>query len=97
MQSKAFTETVCEGFTTTIKCANGKIRIIDAEYGRQDKKTCNDGQAKDTNCSYGKAKQKTAKLCDNKSKCVLESSNEIYKPDPCPGNSKYLIVKYACN
>ncbi|KAJ8300113.1 hypothetical protein KUTeg_021632, partial [Tegillarca granosa] len=66
-----------------MKCKEGSIKIKSAMYGRQNKQSCKDANAKNINCSAGRAENKVKKQCDGKKQCNLQASNSVYG-DPCP-------------
>ncbi len=89
----------CEGNTLNIKCDNGRITVISANYGRLSKTKCNtDGRkpVKSTNCRSAKSFDIVKDKCNNKRQCSVQATNGIFG-DPCDGTYKYLNVKYSCS
>ncbi|XP_068743673.1 uncharacterized protein [Montipora capricornis] len=88
--------TICEGKTANLTCKDGqKIRIKQANYGRQNKQVCNTGPILTTNCKAGKSLGIVQKACHGKARCVLSANNSVFG-DPCIGTYKYLAVQYSC-
>ena len=87
---------ICERNKTTISCKNGRnLAILDAIYGRSDRKTCNIGRILSTNCCAAKSLSVVKSACQGKASCVLHANNSVFG-DPCHGTYKYLLVKYKC-
>lgn len=86
--------TVCESKKATITCKKGKkIEIVQANYGRLNKRTCRKSPV--TNCRAAKSLALVQSTCHKKARCVLRASNNVFG-DPCKGVAKYLLVKYKC-
>lgn len=89
---------VCEGENLSLMCAAGEVlKIMDAEYGRNDGTTCAlYPNFNNTKClSHQDAFYRVRLRCHNKRRCSIKSSNDEFG-DPCPSMIKYLKVKYAC-
>lgn len=89
----------CEGSTLNIKCDNGRINVISANYGRLSKTECNpDGRRPVTsaNCKAGGSFGIVKLICNNQRRCTVQATNGIFT-DPCYGTHKYLDVKYSCS
>ena len=93
---KSKSVTICEGKKATLTCKKGrKISIVKANYGRLNKRTCNKGPIRSTNCKAAKSVALVRNTCHGKARCVLSASNSVFG-DPCGGTYKYLAVKYKC-
>jgi len=66
---------------------NMKIRIVSAKYG-------NDWFGK-SKCSASSALPKVKEECEDKNKCSIEVSNDVFG-DPCPFLTKRLKICYYC-
>ena len=87
---------VCESQRKTLSCpCGGKIDVLEASYGRQDRQTCSHPFIQTTNCHAGNSLSIVKSQCNNKSSCSLFASNSVFG-DPCEGTYKYLRVKYRC-
>ncbi|KAJ7393770.1 kti12, chromatin associated [Desmophyllum pertusum] len=93
-EDKPKSVTVCESKKATITCKKGKkIEIVQANYGRLNKRTCRKSPV--TNCRAAKSLALVQSTCHKKARCVLRASNNVFG-DPCKGVAKYLLVKYKC-
>ena len=93
---QAIQNTVCEHGRTTLKCpCGGKINVLEASYGRNDRYTCWHSSIRTTNCHASNSLSIVRGKCNSKSSCVLFASNSVFG-DPCWGTYKYLRVKYHC-
>lgn len=82
-----------------MSCAEGKIRIKNAFYGRQNTKTCVNRKYGDswiTSCNSD-VTQVIKSVCENKTNyIILANTQSLNVPDPCPFISKYVQVRYSC-
>lgn len=85
----------CEGQRLQVECRNGRIKIHEVMYGRQNRHVCRDGNANNSNCKARHAHPKVTNKCENNRNCNVPASNNFFG-DPCPGTSKYLEVHYSC-
>lgn len=93
---KPKTFTICENKKATLSCKNGKkISILQANYGRLNKRTCKKAPMLSTKCKAAKSVALVRSTCHGKARCVLHASNKVFG-DPCGGTTKYLLVKYKC-
>ncbi|CAH1401447.1 unnamed protein product, partial [Nezara viridula] len=89
---------VCEGENLSLTCnADEVIKIMDAEYGRNDGTTCSSyPNFNNSQClSHENALYRVKQRCHNKRRCNMKSSSDEFG-DPCPNMIKYLEVKYVC-
>jgi len=87
---------ICEYKTANISCKKGeKINIVQANYGRLDKRACTKSPIPSTNCRAAKSLAIVQSTCHKKASCALHASNKVFG-DPCRGILKYLLVKYKC-
>nr|AAI22103.1 Zgc:152936 [Danio rerio] len=92
--------TACEGSVLRLSCpGHTKIKILAANYGRTDKKTCNINlsprQVRNTNCRSSNSLPRVSARCDGRESCYVPATNGVFS-DPCPRTYKYLTVKYCC-
>ncbi|XP_015768378.1 PREDICTED: rhamnose-binding lectin-like [Acropora digitifera] len=88
--------TICEHERQTISCEGGAtISVLEASYGRHDRKTCPKEPIRTTNCSAGSSLSVVQSSCNDQASCNLFASNSVFG-DPCFGTVKYLQVKYEC-
>ncbi|KAG1960985.1 L-rhamnose-binding lectin CSL3-like [Pimephales promelas] len=89
----------CEGESVRLKCDLGFIKIIKANYGRTDRKTCASGKpakrVSDKKCSTSASLSIMSARCDGRKICTVPAENSVFT-DPCPGTSKYLDISYDC-
>lgn len=89
--------TICEGRAAKLTCKAGrKMKIVQARYGRSNKRTCKGGPIRTTKCKATKSLAIVRKYCQRKASCVLRANNSVFG-DPCFGTYKYLKVKYRCS
>ncbi|XP_074615413.1 L-rhamnose-binding lectin ELEL-1-like isoform X2 [Acropora palmata] len=89
--------TICEGRAAKLACKAGqKMKIVQARYGRSNKRTCKGGPIRTTKCKATKSLAIVRKYCHGKASCVLRANNSVFG-DPCFGTYKYLAVKYRCS
>ena len=89
---------VCEGETKEIKCESmSKIRVLWANYGRLNPKTCPDRRTSNMNCRALTSLNNVRKICQDKTACTLRSNSGSFGGDPCGGTYKYLLVGYKCD
>ncbi|NP_001095862.2 uncharacterized protein LOC795554 precursor [Danio rerio] len=93
------TVTACEGSILRLSCPGSKIRILAANYGRTDRKTCIKNrpphQIRKTNCRSSSSLSIVSSWCDGRQSCNVPATNSVFS-DPCYGTYKYLRVKYCC-
>ncbi|XP_073792767.1 uncharacterized protein isoform X1 [Danio rerio] len=93
------TETACEGSILRLTCPGRKIRILGANYGRTDRKTCIQNrpphEIRKTNCRSSSSLSIVSSWCDGRQSCNVPATNSVFS-DPCYGTYKYLRVKYCC-
>lgn len=88
--------TICEHERQTISCEGGAtISVLEASYGRHDRKTCPKEPIRTTNCNAGSSLSVVNSSCNDQASCNLFASNSVFG-DPCVGTVKYLQVKYEC-
>jgi hypothetical protein len=86
----------CEGKMLKLTCEkNQEIIIESAFYGRRSVSICKHSAMKNTSCEARGLLEAVRRLCQNKSNCELQASNNIVG-DPCSGTNKYLQVNYKC-
>lgn len=89
--------TICESKAAKVACKAGqKMKIVQARYGRSNKRTCKGGPIRTTKCKATKSLAIVRKYCHEKASCVLRANNSVFG-DPCVGTYKYLTVKYRCS
>ena len=89
---------VCEGKTKEIRCESmSKIRVLWANYGRLNPKTCPHSSIKTINCRASISLDIVRDICQGKTACTLESNNGFFDGDPCGETHKYLLVEYICD
>nr|NP_001103589.1 zgc:172218 precursor [Danio rerio]AAI54048.1 MGC172218 protein [Danio rerio] len=94
------TVTACEGSILRLSCpVYSKIRVLAANYGRTDRKTCiknrPPGEIRNTNCRSSSSLSIVSSWCDGRQSCNVPATNSVFS-DPCYGTYKYLAVKYCC-
>nr|XP_055043507.1 uncharacterized protein LOC129430375 [Misgurnus anguillicaudatus] len=96
---KAVNLITCEGETAKPTCAQGTIKVLSANYGRTDSKTCSSGrpagQISNAKCTQNTTLSVLTTQCDGKQNCFIVVGNTAFT-DPCPGTYKYLNVSYEC-
>ena len=88
-----------EGLTQPLSCPPNQniYRINFADFGGV-LGNCTSGFSIDPSCTTFNASMALARqLCLGKPSCVLDSSNAVWGPDPCPGYPKTLAVDAACD
>ncbi|XP_015762776.1 PREDICTED: EGF-like repeat and discoidin I-like domain-containing protein 3 isoform X1 [Acropora digitifera] len=89
---------VCEHKTKEIRCESmSKIRVLWANYGRLNPKTCPHGPTSNINCRASTSLNNVRKICQDKTACTLSSTSGSFGGDPCLGTHKYLLVGYKCD
>ena len=89
---------VCEKKTKEIRCESmGKIRVLWANYGRLNPKTCPHRSTSNINCRASASLNNVRKVCQDKTACTLKSNSGSFGGDPCGGTYKYLLVGYKCD
>lgn len=83
-----------------IKCAEGVIDIISANYGRLSKTECTRKQGipisyATTNCRHSNSMDALKKRCNKQKQCSIKIFKEI-GPDPCVGIEKYMEAEFQC-
>jgi hypothetical protein len=89
-----------EGVTQTLSCpeaGQNVYHVLFADYGTPSG-NCSAGFQVDPTCTTSASAVARAKLlCLGKPGCALESSNDVWGPDPCPGQPKTLTVQVDCD
>ncbi|XP_048048487.1 L-rhamnose-binding lectin CSL3-like [Megalobrama amblycephala] len=71
----------------------GFIKVLKANYGRTDCKTCASGKPADqlsnTRCLAQSSLSTMSARCDGTKSCTIPAVNSVFS-DPCYGTSKYL-------
>ncbi|XP_015764736.1 PREDICTED: uncharacterized protein LOC107343668 [Acropora digitifera] len=89
---------VCEDQTMEIRCESvSKIRVLWANYGRLNPKTCPHPSTSNINCRASTSLNYVREICQGKTACTLRSNNGLFGGDPCGGTHKYLLVGYKCD
>nr|BAF45138.1 rhamnose binding lectin [Tribolodon brandtii] len=90
---------VCEGESARLNCDLGFIKVIKANYGRTDCKTCASGKPatriSNKHCSTEASLSIMSSRCDGSKSCTVPAVNSVFA-DPCVGTYKYLAVSYNC-
>ena len=74
---------ICEHRRATISCQSGKkISVLEASYGRHDRRTCPHPSIRTTSCHAGSSFWIVRARCNNKTSCSLFASNSVFG-DPC--------------
>ncbi|KAL9985738.1 hypothetical protein ACROYT_G008178 [Oculina patagonica] len=90
------TKTVCEFEKATISCLNGgKIKVVEASFGRHDHSTCSHSAIHTIECHAENSLSVMQSRCDQNPSCELYADTIVFG-DPCPGTYKYLEVKFTC-
>ncbi|XP_068079644.1 L-rhamnose-binding lectin CSL3 isoform X2 [Danio rerio] len=96
----AKTSVTCEGKQSGLKCEYGRIKIIAANYGRTDDRTCLQRRPfrrhLNTDCYSPKSLALVTKRCEGTRLCSVSASNDVFS-DPCSGTRKYLWISYYCS
>ncbi|XP_078356209.1 uncharacterized protein LOC144641025 [Oculina patagonica] len=88
---------ICENHKANVNCPSGKIiDVLDANYGRLDRRTCIHVSMSDINCVSSNSLGIVQNKCSCKTSCELLANNREFGGDPCAGTYKYLEVKYRC-
>ncbi|XP_056589526.1 L-rhamnose-binding lectin CSL2-like [Triplophysa dalaica] len=89
----------CESETAPLSCVKGTIKVLSANYGRTDQKTCSTGkpanQLTNVQCTQSTSLSVLSTQCDGKPDCSIAVNNAVFG-DPCVGTYKYLNVSYTC-
>ena len=89
---------VCEHKTKEIRCESmSKIRVLWANYGRLNPKTCPHESIRTINCQASNSLNYVRNICQDKTACTLRSNSGSFGGDPCVGTYKYLLVAYKCD
>ena len=89
-----------EGTTQTLACPAGQnvFRVNFADFGNVGGSNSTCDFTSDPKCTTAAASMAHARqLCLGKASCVLDSSNDGWGPDPCPGYPKSLAVAVSCD
>ncbi|XP_056096482.1 L-rhamnose-binding lectin CSL3-like [Rhinichthys klamathensis goyatoka] len=90
---------ICEGGSAYLSCDLGFIKVIKANYGRTDHKTCASGkpanQLSNKHCFRKTSLYTMSNRCDGRKSCTVPAVNSVFS-DPCVGTYKYLDVSYVC-
>nr|XP_055073073.1 L-rhamnose-binding lectin CSL3-like [Misgurnus anguillicaudatus] len=75
------------------------IKVVSANYGRTNKKTCSNGKpakwCSNIYCSQSSSRRVLANRCNGLKDCSVPVTNEVFG-DPCEGTYKYLKASYTC-
>ena len=74
-----------------------KIRVLWANFGRLNPKTCPHHLIKTVNCRASNSLNYMRNICQGKTACILISKYGLFGGDPCEGTYKYLLVGYKCD
>ncbi|XP_058241475.1 rhamnose-binding lectin-like isoform X2 [Hemibagrus wyckioides] len=90
---------ICEQGYSTLDCGADSIKIINANFGCADSRTCSAGLTnnliQNTNCYAPNTPSIVAALCNGMKTCTLQASSTIFT-DPCTKTVEYLTVSYIC-
>ncbi|NP_001315125.1 Gal_Lectin domain-containing protein precursor [Danio rerio] len=90
---------ICEDERGLLRCGNGRIKVIAANYGRTDGTTCLRRppfrRRLNTNCYSQNTLDLVSQRCDGRRRCSLTATNDVFS-DPCAGTRKYLKITYYC-
>jgi len=87
-------ETICENENTVLKCDQGAINVIYANYGRTSLVICRRPPYNNLRCLSDQSRH-VSDLCNGQSECYVSADNEQFG-DPCPGTTKYLEIHFTC-
>merc|ERR1712168_134128 len=91
-----FKASICEHGKVNLKCRNGLIQIVSANYGRTSRGICRKSFSMwNSNCRSHRSDFQVKKQCNKKRNCKLFASNSVFG-DPCRGTYKYLEVRFRC-
>merc|ERR1711931_295083 len=91
-----FKASICENHKVNLKCRNGLIQIVSANYGRTSRGVCRKTFSMwNSNCRSHRSDFQVKKQCNKKRNCKLFASNSVFG-DPCRGTYKYLEVRFRC-
>jgi len=83
-----------------LACAGGTVvaEILFASYGEPtgDVSACDAGMAVKAGCHASNSRAVVEKACLGQAVCTVASSVQTFNIDPCPGNAKWLKVRYVC-
>ncbi|KAA0701437.1 Rhamnose-binding lectin RBL [Triplophysa tibetana] len=89
----------CEGETAHLRCEEGTVNVLSANYGRTDQTTCSSGrpagQLLNIHCTQSTSLNVLTTECDGMQSCSIVVRNRVFN-DPCFGTYKYLHVSYDC-
>lgn len=91
-----------EGNTSTLTCPPGEpqqhiFRVIFADFGTETG-NCSTGFNANPSCTtFNHSMALARQLCLGQASCVLDSTNDVWGPDPCPGVPKALAVQVECD
>ena len=89
-----------EGTSQTLACPAGQnvFRVNFADFGNVGGSNATCDFKSDQKCTTAAASMAHARqLCLGKASCDLDSSNDGWGPDPCPGYPKSLAVDVSCD
>lgn len=89
---------LCQSTMGILSCPEGKtIKLVQASYGRHDRIFCKapDYLMTNTSCHSEISHLFVEAKCVGETSCELFASN-IFFGDPCPGTSKYLMIRHEC-
>ncbi|MFT7810640.1 protein eva-1 homolog C-like isoform X1 [Arapaima gigas] len=97
-----YTEQACDGEYFSVRCPpHTTISIQSSFYGRKGPSPLHcapqsEQSGTDTNCYVSTSTQKMLDECQDRRSCHILVNSRLFGPDPCPSNSKYLMVWYKC-
>ncbi|XP_033105774.1 uncharacterized protein LOC117108037 [Anneissia japonica] len=89
------TEQVCERQPLQLRCRSGEIEIIDAMYGRDERRSCRGSNNYPVDCVAESSLEQVRAACDGQRNCRIRATNDRFG-DPCRGVRKFLRVTYCC-
>ncbi|XP_067301908.1 L-rhamnose-binding lectin CSL2 isoform X2 [Pseudorasbora parva] len=89
----------CERESAILSCDEGFIKVLEANYGRTDRRTCSIGrpanQISNTHCFQLTSLLTMSTRCDGSKNCTVLAGISVFS-DPCFECHKYLNVSYDC-
>ncbi|KAF4096509.1 hypothetical protein G5714_022478 [Onychostoma macrolepis] len=90
---------ICEGGSAYLSCDSGYIHVLNANYGRTDRRTCSTGrppaQLSNVHCFEETSLRTMTVRCNGRKSCSVSAVNSVFS-DPCPWTYKFLQVSYEC-
>lgn len=93
---------VCQFETADVECDKGEvIRLLEGSYGRFTDAYCVSPTVEslttgDVCGEVDNEHSAIANLCDGKSVCTIDATDERFSDQNCPGTYKYAQVRYSC-